>query len=122
MYLSVAQQLLEGMQFVRLFVINFFDAGVDQYLETVNAWRMRNVNRAVFYARAVFCRLSDGVHFSMNGPEAVLLGVAIGGFGFVDQTTDIGTMGHTSWGTVITRGEDVLIAHDYCADLRAGAG
>jgi len=49
-HLGVAQQLFQGMQLIRLQIEDVFEAGIHQNLETVNAGRVGNVNRAVFDA------------------------------------------------------------------------
>ena len=80
LHLGVAQEFIQRVQLVGLEVINFLDAGVDQDLEAMNAWRMGNVDRRVFYARAVLGCLGDGIHLGVDGAKAVLLGVAVGRF------------------------------------------
>ena len=88
----------------------------------MNTRRMGNVDRAVFDGRAVFRRLGDGIHLGVDGAKAVLLGVTVRGFRFVNQTADISAMGHARRRPVISGGKDVFVAHDHRADLCASAG
>ena len=76
--MGVAQQFVQGVQFIRLLIINFFDAGIDQDFQAMNAWRMRDVNRRIFDRRSVLRRLRDSIHFSVDRAKAVLFGIAIG--------------------------------------------
>ena len=77
LHLRVAQQLLESVQLVSLLIIDVFDAGVHQNFQAVDARGMRNIDRRVFDVRAVFCRLSNGVHLRVNGAKTILLGIAV---------------------------------------------
>ena len=83
----------------------------------MNAGRVGDVDSRVLYARAVFCGLSKGIHLRMDRSEAVILGLPVGGFGLIDETTDIRAVGHTGRRAVVASGEDILIPDDDRPDL-----
>jgi hypothetical protein len=58
----------------------------------------------------------------MDGSEAVLLSLPVGGFRLIDETTNVGAVRHTSRRAVVACGEDILIPDDNCSDLGAGTG
>lgn len=82
--------------------------------------RVSDVDSRIFYARAVLCRLGDGVHLGVDGSKAVLLGLPIGRCGLIDQATDVSAVRHACRGTVVTGCEDVFIPDDDRPDLSAG--
>lgn len=110
------------MKFIGDFIIDLLDAGIDEDLETVNAGGVGNVDRGIFDGGAVLCRLGDSVHLSVDCAEAVLLDIPIWGFGLVDKTPHICAMRHARGRTVVTRGQDIFVAHDYGADLGSVTG
>jgi len=122
MDLGVAEQFFQGVELIRFFVIDVFNTGVDQYLETVDARRMGDVNCAVLYIGTIFRGLGDGVHFRVDRAKAILLGIAVGCFRLVDETADIGAMRHASRRAIIPGSKDILITHNDRADLGSGAG
>src|ERR671922_2872073 len=79
----------------------------------MNAWRMGDINGGVLDAGAILRRLSYGVHLRVDGAKTVLLQVAVGSFGFINQAADLGAMGHARWRAVITGGENIFIADDH---------
>lgn len=122
LHLSIAQEFVQRVQLVGLEVVNFLDAGVHQDFQTMDAWCVGDVDRRILYIGAVLSRLGDGVHFGMDRAEAVLLGVTVGRFRLVNQTSDVGAMGHTGGRAIVTGGENILIPSDYSADFGARAG
>src|SRR5262245_58017173 len=83
----------------------------------MNAGCMGTVNRAIFDTGTVLGRLGDGVHFSMDGAKAVLLGVAVRCLRLIDQATDISAMWHPCRRSVVTGGENVFVTHDHGPNL-----
>jgi len=84
---GVSENLFQGMELVGRFIVDGFDAGIDEDLDAVDARSMGHVDGRVFYVGAVLCRLCDGIDLSVDGAKAVLLHLAIGGLGFVDETS-----------------------------------
>jgi hypothetical protein len=115
--LGVAQELVQSVKFVSFFVKDFFDPRIHQHLETMNAWRMGNINGGVFDAGAILRRLGDGVHFRVNGAKTVLLRLPVRSPGFINQAAGVGAMGHARWRAVVTGSENILIAHDDRTDF-----
>src|SRR5262249_18301984 len=89
---GMTHQLLDGVQLVRLLVEDALDAGVDEHLEAVNAGGVRDVDVGVADAGAVLRRLCDGVDLGMDAAEAVLLDLAGGRCGTVDEAADVETV------------------------------
>jgi hypothetical protein len=110
------------MELVCFFVKDFFDAGIYQHFEAVNARRMGNVDCRVLDAGAVFRRLGNGVHFRMDGAKTVLFRVAIRRLGFINQAANIDTMGHPRRRAVIARSQNVFVPDDDRADFGPRAG
>ncbi len=79
MDLRGAQDFIERVKLVRTLVVDRFNAGIYEHLQTMNAGRMGNVDRGVFDARAVLRSLRDRVDVRMDRPEAVLLGIPVRG-------------------------------------------
>src|SRR6266542_3068578 len=88
----------------------------------MNARCMSDVDGCVFDAGTIFCRLSNRIHFGMDGAKAVLLCFSVGCFGFIYETADVGTMGHTRRRAVISRGKDIFIAYDHRANFSPCTG
>lgn len=107
------------MQLIRDFIVDVFDPSIDEDFEAVDARGVGDVDRRILDAGAVFGRLRDRVHFRMDGAEAILLGIPVRGFGLVDETADVNAMGHSRRRAVVARGQDVFVAHDHGAHLRA---
>jgi hypothetical protein len=121
LHLSIAQEFVQRVQLVGLEVVNFLNAGVHQYFQTMDAWCVGDVYRRILDVGAVLRRLGDGVHLGMDRAKAVLLGVAIGRFRLVNQTANVGAVGHPGGRAIVTGGENILIPSDNGADFGARA-
>src|SRR4029077_18774849 len=120
--IGVRQQLLDGVQLVRLLVEDPLDAGIDEHLEAVDARRVRDVDAGVADAGAVLRRLRDRVDLGVDAAEAVLLDLAARSGGAIDETPDVEAVRQARRRSVVARREDVLVTHDDGAHLRAQAG
>ena len=76
---GAAQQLSNRLKFIFPVVKDPLNAGVDQNLETMNAWGMRDVDIGVADTDAIFSCLGNRVDLGMNRPIAVLLKFAAWG-------------------------------------------
>jgi hypothetical protein len=119
---GVPQDLFQGSELVGGFIVDLLDAGIDEDLNAVDARGMGYVDGRVFDVGTVLCRLSDGVDLGVDGAKAVLLYLAIGSLGFVDETPGFGTMGHPSGSAIVSRSQDIPIPHDYGTHLCSIAG
>lgn len=119
---GIAQNLFQGVELVRRFIVDGLDAGIDEDLDAVDARSMGHVDGRVFDVGTVLCRLSDGIDLSVDGAKAVLLHLAIGSLGFVDETSGFRTMGHSSRRAIVSRSQDIPIPHDYSTYLCSIAG
>ncbi len=75
---GIAQNLFQGIELVRRFIVDGLDAGINEDLDAVDAGSMGHVDGRVFDGGTVLCRLSDGIDLSVDGAKAVLLHLAIG--------------------------------------------
>src|SRR5438552_8415291 len=120
--LRVAEQLVERLSLVLALVEDAADTRVDEHLQAVNAGRVRDVDVGVADAGAVLRRLRDGVDLGGDGAEAVLLRLAGGRTRAVDEATHLVAARQPGRRAVGGRRQDVLVAHDHRAHLRARAG
>jgi hypothetical protein len=119
---GVPQDLFQGIELVGGFIVDLLYAGIDEDLDAVDARGMGHVDGRVFDVGTVLCRLSDGVNLGVDGAEAVLLYLAIGSLGFIDETSGFGAMGHPSGRAIVSRSQDIPIPHDYGTYLCSIAG
>ena len=120
MYLSIAQQLIQGVKLIGLEVIDVLDTGIDEHFQAMNAGRMGNIDSRVLYARSILGCLRDGIHLCVNGSKAVFFGIPVGCFGLIDKAADVGAVGHACRRSVVTGREDILIPNDDRPNLGTG--
>src|SRR5229473_3137897 len=74
----MGQKITYRIQLVRLFVIDVANAGVDQHLEAMDAWRVRDVDTGVANRYAIARRLRDRVDLGVDRAIAILLEITVG--------------------------------------------
>jgi len=77
-YPRQAQQLGNMLDFIRLLVVDGLDTHIDQHLEAMNTGTCRNVYIRILDRDPMLGSLRNGIDFSMDGIDAILLNRPIG--------------------------------------------
>ena len=117
-----SQQLLCGVELIRLLVKDAPDTGVHQHFETMDTRSVGHIDIRPTDIDAILCRLSNGIDFRVDGPVAVLLGLPGRGLRFVNQAANLGAMGHAGRRTVVACCQNVPLANDDGPNLGTLAG
>ena len=70
--LSGSQQLLDGVELIRLLIKDAADTGIHQHFETMDTRGVGNIDIRSTDIGTVLCGLGNGIDLRMDGPVAVL--------------------------------------------------
>ena len=94
---SEAQKARDRVHFVLFFIKDVANTRIDEHLQALNTWGMRDVDIRITDRVAVSRGLRDRVYLGVNCAITVLFELTVRRPRFVDEASNLSAMGETGW-------------------------